>query len=199
MYAQARDRALKQRIEPLAEVFSLLQTASPDLAQVIFLKLRHGDAATVLNFIKDAVPNSHISEQTVARAALPHVQSTLEFKLLGRHPVAYPTLSTVTDRKLSIGRSSQVQTWLQPPSESSSSSSLLNQEDSGLLLVNKSDDSDTFTDGHSPVAESSLSNKPAKRRMLDKDDVFCKPVRPEPPPKYIDPCSKAFASTSYMA
>ena len=53
------NEALKQRLEPLAEVLTLLQTASADLAQVIFLKLRHGDAATVLNFIKGAVPGAN--------------------------------------------------------------------------------------------------------------------------------------------
>ena len=104
------NEALKQRMEPLAEVLNLLQTASADLAQVIFLKLRHGDATAVLNFIKGAVPDSRLSEQTAARAALPHVQTNLELELLVRHPVAYPTLSTVTDRKTSIGRSGQVQT-----------------------------------------------------------------------------------------
>jgi len=181
------NEALKQRLEPLAEVLTLLQTASADLAQVIFLKLRHGDAATVLNFIKGAVPDSRLSEQTAARAALPHVQSNLELELLVRHPVAYPTVGTATDRKTSIGRSGQVQTWLQPPSGSSSSSSLLKLEDSSFPPINKSDDSDTFTDAHSPAGESSFLNRPAKRRMLDESGVLHKPVGPALPPTFVDP------------
>ncbi|PVH72925.1 hypothetical protein DL98DRAFT_609378 [Cadophora sp. DSE1049] len=122
-----------------------------------------------------------LSEHRAARAALPNVQSDLE----------------LLNWQLSIGRSSQVQTWLQPPSESTSSSSLLKSEDNSLSLVNKPDDSDTFTDAHLPAAVSSPSNKPAKRRTLDNGGVLCKPVSPEPPPKFIDPLLQRIDTRSW--
>ncbi|RMZ87166.1 hypothetical protein DV736_g5613, partial [Chaetothyriales sp. CBS 134916] len=83
------NEVLRQRSENLEELLGLLKSAPVDLAQMALLKLRH-DPASALGFVRGVSPESHLSEQTTARAYLPDIPSDLEFELMARYPFAYP-------------------------------------------------------------------------------------------------------------
>lgn len=152
-----QNEALRKQAEPMEELLNLLKEAPMEIAQMVFLKLRHGDAASVLRFMGGPLGYRQLSEQRAAREVLPSVQSELELELMVRYPVAYPVLAPVADDKLSS------------PARTGS-----NMSASKASSPNES--SDTTNE-----------MRPLKRQISDGDDKFYSHAGPKPPPQYIDP------------
>lgn len=101
MVLKRENEALRRRSETLEELVKHMVCMPEDIAQVILWRLRTtSNPLLVLQSIRGETLSDQLSEQATARGILPLVQSGLEFELMVRHPVSYPTLDPLKDNSL---------------------------------------------------------------------------------------------------
>ena len=161
------------------------------MSHIILLKLRYGDAASVLRFIKGAgaMSQTRLSEQMTARQFLPHIKSDLEFELMVRHSRAYPTLGVQTENATStpMGRVVESRLWLETLSQGPPPA--IKSDESGLSSPSESGDSGMLIIEGSPAAELSSVTRPAKQQKLEGGSMLHTEAEtgPDAPATYSDP------------